>query len=278
MAGPALQHHGNGSFSLTHGELAIVVDPRASRRREPEIPEAVDYVLQTQHHADVQQGVEITLERRADSVLVGPPSSCGRAQRALDLPEERILDLQAWERAKSELVRITALPAPVLGDLGGLPGGLPGDPLRMVSEVLRNLPFAGTVEAAAGVLGLGTVQGYGLELTDGPSIVLLGEMLAGRPPRRWLDDVADVVRTDVLVAAATGPMVEGLVWANRVLQPRLVLLYRARDPYGPDSLVPALPMGRFVEALEEDAPDLEVVHLRDGERYVFEAPTAEPAG
>lgn len=279
MADATLQHLGSGSFSLTHRELVILVDPRSTGRRGgPELPDTVDYVLQTQSHPDVQDGIEFTLDERPESLLVAPPAACGRVQRALDLPEDRLLDLQAWERARSELVRITALPTPVptLGDLGPAFGGpLPGDPLRLASDLLRNLPFAGTLEAAAGLAGLHTNQGFALELTDGPTIAFLGEALAGRPPRRWLEDIGDVVTPDVLIAAASGPLVEGLVWANRELKPRLVLLYRARDPYGQDALFPALPMNRFIEALQEDAPDVEVLHVRKGDRYVFEAPPAQ---
>lgn len=211
------------------------------------------------------------------SVLVASAALCDRAGDQLEL-EDRLVDVADWDRVRFAGLRLTALP-PVRA---GLPGAevLPGadllpDPQGILTQAtdtlgraVSGLPLVSSLAAQAtglgAVLGGGQRRAFALELDDGPTVLFAGDgLVGGGAPRRWLEDVAEAVDVDVLVASAGGDRVDGLVRAVRELEPSVVVLYRDHDPY--DGRHSGLPMARYVEALQEDAPDVKVVHLRAGQ-------------
>lgn len=278
MAELLIRHHSGGhlSFSLD-AQTRLDVDPRKRRRRRLN----TDYVLLTTDNADVYEDALDVLETN-DATLVCAPALAQAADRELKLGE-RAVDLGAFERVRSAHVRVTALPAPPAARasmFSPIGDNLPVNPMEMqfmgvgpraLLQMAMGLPvIGGAVRAGGDMIGAATppaaLQGYTLNfLNGGPTVSILGETLAGRPDRRWLDSLNDAGSPDILMAAAAGSNVEGVVWAVRELKPDAVLLYRVHDPY--DGHTDNLPIGRFVDALQEDAPTVEVTHLRSGDGY-----------
>ena len=262
----ALRHFGEGHLALvSEGQPRVDVDPRLPEGDDDRDAALgalrTDYLLLTRtdrRHLDDALDV---LER-GDATLIGESSTVEQAERALEL-DDRAVDVEAWEKVRFAGLTLTVLPAPagdLLPDPGELlPGGLSGA-ADMASSMIER-----TMSALPG-LGLGLRRHHlvgVLQPEGGPAVLLAGDALVGAAPRRWLDDVKEDVHVDVLVAAAAGDRVDGLVWAVRELHPTRVVLYRDRDPW--DDGGRALPIQRFVEALAEDAPDVKVVVLRAGE-------------
>ena len=296
--GRSIAHRGRGTFVVDGGSFTVVVDPRAGRKRRFRVPERADYVVLTGAGADEVDGAADVLDQHGEALLIGPRSACRAVAHEVELSEESLLDLEPWERVRNDDLRVTALDAPgpvpmprfgtdlpplpfpqlrggrdVLDpgrflDTAGLMGGAP-NPFLLVGRALRQVPMGGGMDLMDEVVGGATAQPVILELAGGPSVAFLGDSIGIRPDLGWLEDVAETGSIDVLVVAAGGARVHGVVWAVRKLQPKLVLLYRASDPYAVERPMPAVPMARFIEALEEDAPDVEVVALRDGDAYHF---------
>ncbi|MEO1273759.1 MAG: hypothetical protein AAFX99_37260, partial [Myxococcota bacterium] len=145
-------------------------------------------------------------------------------------------------------------------------------PMRLLDSLSQLGEALAAPARALMPFGMGTTgpsMGYLLDLDHGPTVALFGLGLIGsRPDLEWLDDIAELADIDILLAAAEGERVEALVWGTRLLSPEVTLLYRQSDPYDPDRTRPAVPIQRFMEAIEEDSPEVEVDHLRPGDGYV----------
>jgi hypothetical protein len=63
--------------------------------------------------------------------------------------------------------------------------------------------------------------------------------------------------------------VDAVVRATRVLEPSFVLLYRSEDAYERGRRRAPVPVSAFAEAIAEDAEDVEVQHLKRGDRFVL---------
>lgn len=299
-----LRCYGDGHLALVgEGWPRVDIDPHLPRDGE-ERDQAVaalpaSFVLLTHDGRPAMDAVLDLLEAHPDAVLVASAALCDRADRQLDL-RDRLVDLGDWERVTFAGITVTGLPAPrggvpgmdLLPGVDRLPGGdrLP-DPTSLLSEAtsslgraLGGLPLLGSLGAqAAGLQGvMGGVMGGGhrralhLAVEGGPSILLAADSLCGASPDRWLEELAEELQVDVLVASAGGDRVDGFVHAVRTLQPGRVVLYRDHDPY--EWAGRSQPMARFLEALEEDAPQVDLVHLRAGEELALRAPTDVPDG
>jgi L-ascorbate metabolism protein UlaG (beta-lactamase superfamily) len=288
------------------GHLALVGEGRPRIDLDPHLPAGLDdrddalaalrtdFVLLSSGRQRALDDALDLLDASAQAVLVATPALCDRADRLLDL-EDRLVDLADWDRVSLGGLTITGLPAsrPGLPGADLLPGfdrlpgvdRLPGmdrlpDPTSLLSEAtgtlgraLGGLPMLGGLPGA-GLLGAdrsgGTRRAVHVEIEGGPRVLLAADNLCGGSPDRWLDEVADALSVDVLVASVAGERLDGLVHAVRTLKPRRVVLYRDHDPY--EWAGRSQPMARFVEALEEDAPEVDVVHLRVGEELALLAP------
>ncbi|MCK6507536.1 hypothetical protein L6R53_29915 [Myxococcota bacterium] len=300
-----LRCYGDGHLALVgEGRPRIDLDPRlpsGADDRDPAVAALpVDFVVLTQGRQAALDDALDLLDARPEAVLVAAPALCDRADRLLDL-DGRLVDLGDWDRVSFGGVTVTGLPpsrpglpgADLLPGMDRLPGvdRLPGmdrlpDPTSLLSEAtgtlgraLGGLPLLGGLPGVEG-LAAGAWGGAGraggerralhLAVEGGPRVLLAADNLCGASPDRWLDDVAEVLEVDVLVASVAGDRVDGLVHAVRTLKPRRVVLYRDHDPY--ERAGRSQPMARFVEALEEDAPEVDVVHLRAGEELALLAP------
>lgn len=263
-----------------HGHLALVGEARPRIDLDPHLPgdpddrDAALKALRTDFVLRTGLGrMDDTLDvlEEGDAVLVSSPDDCRHADRELEL-EDRLVDVQGWDRVRFGGLTLTCVPAP----RGSLPGAelLPdadrvlGTATDTLGRALGAIPVIGELAGRTGSLGgMGSAhksrRALALHLDDGPTLLLAGDTLTGAAARSWLEDIAETVDVDVLVAAAGGDRVDGLVWAVRELKPSRVVLFRDHDPY--DNGGRSLPIARFVEALAEDAPDLQVQFLREGE-------------
>lgn len=261
MAEISLKYEGHGAWTLTRGEaVTLALDPaRARGRRQQAAPEA-DFVLVSEATPAILEEALDRLEE-TQATLIASPEVCDVAARELELPEARLMDLEGWGRARCAHFRITALPLTAAASAGWT-RGLPG------LDTLRGLPGLSELGAALGqAVGASStpVLGFLIELEGGPRVLFASAALCGPPDVPLLEAIAELSEVDVLVAGVEGPSVEGLVWAARVLAPETVLLYRRGDPYALGKASQSLPMRRFIDALEEDDPELGVEHLRDGD-------------
>lgn len=297
-----LTYHGDGDFALSAADAwSVRIDPclvvaRDGQRVRLRRPEPSTYVV----CSDSREGVAwdaLELLEASDATLIAPASVCDTIDAERAVEPDRLVDLAPWERLRSGYLRITSFPiaSPASGGLlGNLSRGaqtLTGNLTRPLSRMaqpltqaagVRNAPSLGGLLSSIPMLGdmvaapLGfagassTSLGWVFELEHGTTVVHASTGLAGRPDADMLDDLASFTQADILVAAAEGDHVEGLIWATRALRPHTVLLYRHTDPYSADADRPALPIQRFIEALHEDAPDVDVEFLRPGDAYVFD--------
>lgn len=119
--------------------------------------------------------------------------------------------------------------------------------------------------------------GFFLELEGYPSVLHLADGVHAMTSDDELEDIAEVCEPGILIMQADGTDVEPVVRATRILEPKTVLLYRARDPYAQGRRGQTLPVGNFLSAIEEGAPECEALHLRKGDSYVLEKAAAKPA-
>lgn len=292
----ALRHYGRGHFALLGADERIDIDPRLPDGRgrahaAHTLAQALGggFVVLTQSDAPLLDDAAQVLDSGEVDVL-STPAVLDALDTRIDLTD-LAEDLELWRTVRFAGVALQALPQPATGVLPGLPGmgGLPaptqvlGDAASLLRQTLGAVPLMGdTLRRGPDLLqGMPLPTGAGarsrlsvhVTLSDGLRVLFVGDALGGPAPRRWLEDLASELDVDVLVAAVHGERVDGVVWAARELDPQQVVLYRDRDPY--ESGGTALPVRRFVEALQEDTPERSVVVLREGQELVF--PSAPPA-
>jgi L-ascorbate metabolism protein UlaG (beta-lactamase superfamily) len=307
-----LVFHRRSFFELTTPKRTLFIDPVFSHeRRGKRVGDATrssDYVLAT----SLTPWFDDTLDLLEDSeaTFVSTPRLRRYVAEELDLDGHRLLDLEPWERASEQGLRITAVP--ISGSLGlesaigegmgfvrdfqsMLPRGverlpLVGQALPLVDSSLRSVTgLFGAVrppqtpqslDRMGELLGLDVGRltggrpgvGYFIEV-EGASVLHLADGVHEGTRDEDLEDMAELCQPDVLVAQAGGTAVEPIVRAARILEPKTVLLYRARDPYREGRRGQTLPMGSFLAALEEGAPDAKAQHLRPGDGFSLERNT-----
>jgi len=306
-----LTFHRRTFFELTTPERTLFIDPVFShRRRGRRVADKVrscDYVLSTSMTLWFDDVLDVLEE--CDATYVSTPQLRRYVARELDLKRSRLLDLEAWERASEAGLRITALPitasigmeqaigegASIIRDIQGVfPRGsmrvpLLGGALPMLDSGLdtltRMLSNVGTLQRPRTMDRVGDMFGIDIgEMTGGrPGIGFLIEVDGFRSVMHLadgvhegtseddLDDIADVCEPDVLILHASGMDVGPVVRAARALNPKTVLLYRARDPYRASRRIRTLPISSFIGAIEEGATGCEALQLADGDTYVLEA-------
>lgn len=146
------------------------------------------------------------------------------------------------------------------GAMGQLGSALPGGGLRGM----------GIGAPGRGRPGLGWL----IEPTDGPSILHLGRGIHAGTDERDLEDVAELCSrdggsVDAILVDVSRSSVDALVRATRVLEPSFVLLYRSEDAYERGRRRTPQPVSAFAEAIAEDGEDIEVTHLKKGDRFVL---------
>ncbi len=309
-----LTFHRRTFFELTTPERTLFIDPVFSHkrrgRRVADKVRACDYVLSTSMTLWFDDVLDVLED--CDATYVSTPQLRRYVARELGLTRSRLLDLEPWERASEEGLRITALPitasigmekaigdgTSILRDIQGvfprgsmriplLDGALPmfDSGLNTFTRMLGNI---GTVQRPRSMDRVGDMFGVDLgEITGGrPGIGFIVEIEGFRSVMHLadgvhegtseddFDDIADVCEPDVLILHATGMDVGPVVRAARALNPKTVLLYRARDPYRAGRRTQTLPITSFIGAVEEGASGCEALQLADGDTYVLEAKKA----
>lgn len=311
MTEPArLVFHRNAFFELQLKGRTFFIDPVFSqerrRRRVAGDVRTADYVLLTTQTPWYDDALDVL--EACEATLVATPSLCRQVLDDLGVDRKRLLDLEPWERASEEGIKVTALPltastgmeatieegASILEDVAGVfPTGLRSLPLvgtgvgllengmrtgrRAVKDVAgmgRNRMLGRAQDLLGmnlGRLGQGRPgTGFLVEADGYPSLLHLADGIHRGTSEDELRDIAEVAKPDVLLANIDGPSVQPLVRAIRILAPRTLLVYRSRDPYGEDRRNPTPPARAFMDAVAEDAPDCEVVLLRKGDAWVLE--------
>jgi hypothetical protein len=290
MSDATITFHGGGFVELAFDGIEVFIEPsfsstRRGRRQRAETRKC-DYVFVSRLGEHFDDALDV-LEDHDASVLVGPAHACRTARDELRLGRGRTLDLEAWERARDDAMRVTAVPifAPSPFDDGlslaeELADSVVGlgrimEDLPIASSTIRQLrslsraPRAGGLALQAGRPGLGWL----FQLASGESILHLANGVHEGTDERDLEEVAEISDVDVLVAEATGASVAPIVRATRILAPRAVLLHRSEDPYRRGRRSQALPVTAFADAVGEDQDDdVEAVALRAGDRYIVPAP------
>lgn len=286
----SLSFHGKTFIEIAAAGTTIFIDPvfsseRRGRRVRGET-RAADYVLVTQESDDFDDVLDVLED--SDATLVGGERVCRTAQRELSLDRDRVLDLQDWERASQDDLRLTAVPifsASLMDDGLSLVDELAG--LSPLPRALSALPFGRSARALANVPSMirGEVSramrgkpglGYLFEIA-GSRVLHLAAGVHPGTDERDLEDIAALGELDVVSVDVGARSVEPFVRAARILQPRTMLLYRSYDAYGRGRRAQALPLSAFVEAIREDRGDeVEALALRAGDRFVLETP-APPA-
>jgi L-ascorbate metabolism protein UlaG (beta-lactamase superfamily) len=312
--------HKNTFFELSIPGRTLFIDPVFSQsrrgRRVVGQTRSADYVLLTSSTPWLDDALDVLED--SEATLVASPRLCKQIARELDLDRKRQLDLEAWERASEDGMRITALPITAsLGMEGSMQEGaaMLQDFTNVFPKSQSRLPLIGSIEPllrstmqtgtrALGMLGsnpqlqsLGRVNdmlgldvvkvaqgrsglGYYFEFDGYPSVMHLADGVHGMTSDDDLEDIADACEPSILIMQADGMEVEPVVRAARILEPKTVLLYRARDPYAERRKGQTQPMGNFLAALEEGAPSSEALQLRKGDTFVLEklaAAAAAPA-
>ncbi len=338
----ACTFHGSTFVEIAFGETTLFVDPTFSEvrrgRRVRGETRACDFVLWTEGGESIDDALDV-LEDAEEATFVGSPSACKLARAELRLGRDRTLDLEAWERAKDEAFRVTAVPTAIaspfdegvasiedlaigagragvgmgrrgmdMGDrLGAGLGRLPlvgslarGRALSALPDLLGAFtgamgqlgslgggsrgPLASMIPGGLGLgsLGIGPLGrgrpglGFLIEPTEGPSVLHLGRGVHSGADERDLEDVAELGDVGAVVVDVSRASVDALVRAVRALSPSFVLLYRSEDAYERGRRRTATPVSAFAEAIAEDSDgDVEVQHLRKGDRYVLGPRVAE---
>lgn len=283
--------HGSSFLELSARETSIFIDPvfsssrRGRRLRGTTRP--CDYLFLTQATEAFDDALDVLED--SDAVLVASPGLCRAAQDELGLGRGRVLDLEAWEIARDDAFRVTAVPihAPtvfddgqaLLEDLSGVAG------LVEIQRAISRLPvLAGALRGArtlrgalpswAGKPGLGFL----FELGSGQRVLFLGGGVHGGVDERDLEDIASLAEIDALVLDVGTQRIEPVVRAARLFAAPSVLLYRGRDAYARGRRAQALPVSAYTEAIAEDQGDrVDALHLRPGDRFVLSAPPAAAA-
>jgi L-ascorbate metabolism protein UlaG (beta-lactamase superfamily) len=311
-AGPArLTFHKNTFFELNTPSRTVFIDPvfsheRRGRRVADEVRKC-DYVVATSMTPWFEDVLDVLDE--SDATFVASQSLTRLASRELGLKRKRLLDLEPWERASEQGLRITALPisasigvesaieegSSILKDVSNIfPRGasripVVGSALPMVdmglanaSRMLATLTALGRPTRSMGrvgdVLGVDVGQltggrpglGYLFELEGFPSVMHLADGVHGGTSEDDLEDIADICEPNVLLLHVQGMDVEPVVRAVRALHPKTVVLYRSRDPYAEGRRGQTLPINAFVGAVEEGAANVEALHMRKQDTYVLE--------
>lgn len=162
-------------------------------------------------------------------------------------------------RAASALPDLLGAFTGALGSIGGSLGGMRG--LGPLVGPLGNV----------GRLGRGRAGlAYLIEPTGAPSVLHLGLGIHAATDERDLEEVAELGPVDAVILDLARATVDAVVRAMRALEPSFVLLYRSEDPYERGKRRTVAPVSAFAEALDEDrGGDVEVQHLRKGDRFVL---------
>lgn len=305
-----LTFHQHTFFELSTGSRTLFIDPvfsheRRGRRVADEVRTA-DYVLATSTTPWFEDALDVL--EACEATFVSTPKLCRNVANELGLNKKRTLDLEPWERASEDPIRITAVPiscslgmegaidegTSILKDMTGIfPRGASKIPflgqmmpmlnngMSMGRSTLGNMSNLGQPKAVGKMGDLFGVDvgritggrpglGFFIEIKDYPSILHLADGVHGMTSEEDLRDIADVCEPEVLIMQVDGMDVEPMVRASRIFRPKTVLLYRARDPYASGRRGQTLPVGSFIAAIEEGAPDSEPMHLRNGDSYVLE--------
>jgi L-ascorbate metabolism protein UlaG (beta-lactamase superfamily) len=318
-----LTFHKHTFFELSTQGRTLFVDPvfsheRRGRRVADEVRGA-DYVLATSATPWFEDILDVL--EACEATFVATPRLCRTVGRELDLPKKRLLDLEPWERASEPGFRLTAFPIQCsLGMEGAIEEGasilqdltnvfprsktripLVGNALPMLESTLQRtsrtlgglapVSQLRSLDRVNDMLGLDVSRiargrpglGYLFELEGHPSLLHLADGVHAGTSEDDLEEVADVCAPDVVVVQVEGMDVEPLVRAVRILGPKTVLLFRARDPYAAGRRGQTLPVGSFISAIEEGASDCEALHLKNGDTFILDrssigAATAARAG
>ncbi len=311
--------HEHTFFEVQCPGRTLFIDPVFSHsrrgRRVADPVRGADYLLLTSATPWFDDALDVL--EASEATVIATPRLCRQIGKELGLDRERLLDLEAWERASEQGLRVTALPIsaslgaeasieegasilrdvanvfpqprmrnnPILGalspllDLGTQTSsralGMIGTPRSMRSlDRVNDLLGVDVTRVARGRAGLGFL----LEMDGFPSVMHLADGVHAMTSDADLEDIAEVCAPGVLIMQADGMSVEPVVRAARILEPKTVLLYRARDPYAQGRRGQTLPVGHFLSAIEEGAPDCEALHLRKGDSFVLDpAPAADTA-
>lgn len=308
--------HRRTFFELVTPKRTLFVDPVFSHerrgRRVADEPRPCDYLLassMTPWFDDVLDVLDAS-----EATLVATPRVCRTAADELELKRSRLLDLDAWERASEEGLRITALPITasigmesainegvgIMRDVRNVFPQRAGRSLPLVDNVMpllnsglqsamtmagnvRSMSRPRSVERVTDVLGVDVGRlaggrpglGFLIEADGLPSVMHLADGVHEGTDLDDLEEIADLCQPDVLVMHAAGMAVEPVVRAARALGPKTVLLYRARDPYRRGRLGQAQPISSFIGAIEEGAPGCTTLHMRDGEAFLLDKGAAD---
>lgn len=311
-----LTFHDHTFFELTLPTATLFIDPvfshsRRGRRVAGQVRSA-DYVLLTAATPWFDDALDVLED--CEATLVATPKLCRTVGREISLDKKRQLDLEPWERASETGLRITALP--IFGSLGmegSIDEGaaILRDMTNIFPQSRSRLPLLGaltpllqmgtqTGNRALGMftsatqlrsfdrvndmLGIDVTRvargrsglGFFFEIEGYPSVLHLADGVHAMTQDDDLEDIAEVCKPDVLVVQAEGTDVEPVVRAARILEPKTVLLYRARDPYAQGRRAQTLPVGSFIAAIEEGASSSEALHLRKGDTFLLERSAAAP--
>jgi L-ascorbate metabolism protein UlaG (beta-lactamase superfamily) len=293
----AISFHGSTFLELTAGKTSIFLDPvfSSSRRgrRLRGATRASDYVFVTGPGDFFEDALDALEDSTA--TLVSSERVCRTARTELDLDRDRTLDLEAWERASEAAFRVTAVPVSspsmmddgmsMIGDLGGgavgrmVPQGATRLPLAGLTSglrVLESLPIFGQ-EIARNLRGRPAL-GFLFEFTSGQRVLHLVDGVHAGADEQEIEDIAALSPVDALLIDIGSQSIESVVRAVRAFEVGTVLLYRSQDPYARGRRSQAQPIGAFLEALQEDrGSKIEVLHLREGDRFILEAPEKKPA-
>lgn len=299
----SILYHGSTFVELVQDKLTIFVDPvfstsRRGRRLRGET-KPCDYMLLSRVGDDIDDALDLLEDHNA--TLVASERTCAWVKGEIELKRDRVLDLEPWERASDDACRITALPnsepslfddgMDVLGDLMGSAGDMPRalSALPGADMAMRGVRAVGGLPSrlfGAGLLNSGMLSGiqgkpslgWRFEYTSGQNVVALGAGIHAGTDERDLEDIASLGKTHVLLIDVVAKTIDPVVRAVRAFEPASVLLYRSIDVYGASRRSQAQPISAFIDALHEDqGDDLEVLHIRSGDRYLLEAPAATPA-
>jgi L-ascorbate metabolism protein UlaG (beta-lactamase superfamily) len=310
--------HEHTFFELSIPGRTLFIDPVFSQtRRGRKVPGQVrgaDYVLLTSATPWLDDALDVL--DSCEATVVTSARLCRQISRELELDRKRELDLEPWERASEDGLRITAVPITAsLGMEGSIEEGasILRDMTNVFPQSRSRLPLLGAVnpllqagsqlgsramgmfnsasqmrslDRVNDMLGLDVTSiargrsgvGFFFEVEGHPSVLHLADGVHAGTSDDELEDIADVCQPKILIMQADGTELEPVVRAARVLQPATVLLYRARDPYAQGRKGQVLPMGQFLAAIEEGAPKCETLHLRKGDSFVLDKdPSAKSA-